>query len=341
MKENILFICGSLNQTQMMHKISRFLENEYDCYFTPYYADGFVGRLAKLGLLDSTILGGHHQRNTLDYLKENHLPIDWRGREHKYALVVTGTDLIIQNNIRGKPLVLVQEGITTRESLIYYLVKWFKLPRYLANTSATGLSDRYDVFCVASRGYRDHFIKKGVKPEKIIVTGIPNFDNFKKLEDIEYHYKNYVLAATSPMRENFLYDNRKEFLKECHKIADGRTLIFKLHPSEKVKRAKREIDKYCPGAIVLLEGNVDVMIANAEVVITQESSCTFTALALGKELHSYLNLEELRQLLPLQNSGTSAKRIAKICQNVVETPLSVLRRVRAGFRSRPRWEKLD
>ena len=30
-------------------------------------------------------------------------------------------------------------------------------------------------FCVASEGYRDLFISKGVKPEKIYVTGIPNF----------------------------------------------------------------------------------------------------------------------------------------------------------------------
>jgi len=255
--------------------------------------------------------------------------------------VVTGSDLIVQKNIRDKRLVLVQEGITTRESFVYQLVRWLKLPRYLANTSATGLSDRYDVFCVASRGYRDLFVKKGVKPEKIIVTGIPNFDNFAVLKQSSFPYQDYVLVATSPLRENFLTENRTQFLKGCYQIANGRKLIFKLHPAEKEDRAKREIRKYCPGSLVLTEGDVDEMIANADAVITQESSCSFTAVALGKELNSYLDLDELRRLLPLQNNGTSAKRIAKICQNVLETPLPVLRQVRAGFRSRPRWEKLD
>ncbi len=341
MTENILFVCGSLNQTRMMHKISRFLSESYKCYFTPYYADGLVKRLAKLGLLNSKILGGRHQQATCEYLQEHNLTIDWRGEHHDYGLVVTGTDLIVQKNICDTRLILVQEGITTRESFIYYLVKWLKFPRYLANTSATGLSDKYDIFCVASQGYRDLFISKGVKPEKIIVTGIPNFDHFHKLEGSEFPYENYVLVATSPMRESYLYDNRKEFLKQCHQIADKRTLVFKLHPSEKGKRARREIQKYCPGSIVLTDGNVDVMIANADVVITQESSCSFTAIALGKELHSYLDVEKLRRLLPLQNRGTSAKRIAKICQNVLDTPLSVLRQVRAGFRARPKWEKPD
>jgi hypothetical protein len=47
----------------------------------------------------------------------------------------------------------------------------------LAGTAATGLSDAYHAFCVASEGYRDFFIRKGARPEKIIITGIPNFDN--------------------------------------------------------------------------------------------------------------------------------------------------------------------
>jgi hypothetical protein len=341
MKEKILFICGSLNQTRMMHKISGHLGPEYGCFFTPYYADGLVGLLARFGFLNSTILAGRHQRDTLDYLHANQLAVDRRGESHDYVLVVTGTDLIIQKNIGDRRLVLVQEGITTGESLVYHLVKWVRLPRFFANTSATGLSDRYDIFCVASNGYRDLFIRKGVRPEKIVVTGIPNFDHFQQLANSHFPYKNYVLAATSPIRESFRYDDREAFLKACSKIADGRTLIFKLHPSEKVKRARKEIEKYCPGAMILREGNVDEMIANADTVITQESSCSFTAVALGKELHSYLDLQELHQLVPFQNGGTSAKRIARICQNLIETPLPVIRQVRAGFRSRPRWEKFD
>ena len=42
MAKKILFICGSLNQTIMMHQIARSLMDEYDCFFTPFYADGMV-----------------------------------------------------------------------------------------------------------------------------------------------------------------------------------------------------------------------------------------------------------------------------------------------------------
>jgi hypothetical protein len=173
---NILFICGSLNQTMMMHQISVRLA-EFNCYFTPFYADGVIGLAAKTGLADFSILGGRHRRATEDYLRQHDLSVDFEGKKHAYDVVLTGTDLIIQNNIRGKRLLLVQEGMTEEEDFLYFLVRNLKFPRFLANTAATGLSDAYDVFCVASRGYRDLFIRKGVNPDKIVVTGIPNYDN--------------------------------------------------------------------------------------------------------------------------------------------------------------------
>ncbi len=149
MAENILFICGSLNQTTMMHQIARQL-GDYNCFFTPYYADGIEDLAARIGLLNFTVLGGRHLQDTRAYLADNNLPIDDRGKKHHYDLVVTCSDLIVPNNVRGKRLVLVQEGITEPEGLVYQLVKRFKLPRYLANTATMGLSDAYDIFCVAS-----------------------------------------------------------------------------------------------------------------------------------------------------------------------------------------------
>ena len=97
----ILFIGGSLNQTTMMHKIARKLD-AHACNFSPYYADGLVKILAQAGLLNNTILGGRHYQTTLQYLRENKLPIDMRGRKFEYDLVVTGSDSIIQKNIRHK-----------------------------------------------------------------------------------------------------------------------------------------------------------------------------------------------------------------------------------------------
>lgn len=337
---NILFICGTLNQTTMMHKISTHL-GEHKCSFTPYYANGIEDLAAREGWLDFTVLGGRHLKDTMDYLADNHLNVDLRGERGGYNLVVTCGDLIVQKNIRGRRLVLVQEGITEPETWLYHAVKALNLPRYLANTAAMGLSDAYDIFCVASEGYARHFIRKGVRPEKIAVTGIPNFDNLMENLKNDFPYRGYVLVATSPLRESFRYDNRDTFLRRCVEIAAGRPLIFKLHPTENARRARAEIARHAPDALVFEYGNVNHMIANAEEVITQQSTCTFVAVALGKEVHTYLDLAQLKELMPIQNGGASAGRIANVCRRLLLTPVPVLHKVRRGLLARPRWEQED
>ncbi len=311
--KKVLFICGSLNQTTIMHKISQHLSG-FDCYFTPYYGDGIIKLLNNYGVLDFTVMGGRFRQQTENYLKKEGVKIDYRGSSNDYDLVVTCQDLIIQKNIRKKKIVLVQEGMTDPENLIYRLVKRFKLPRYLASTAATGLSDAYDKFCVASEGYGELFMKKGVNPEKIVVTGIPNFDNALRYLDNSFPHKGYVLVGTSDTRETFKFDNRERFLKRVLSIAKGRKLIFKLHPNERIERSKREIKKHAPDALVFSDGDINTMIANCDVLITQYSSVAFIGLALGKEVHSYFDVEILKRLLPIQNGGTSAKKIATVCR---------------------------
>jgi hypothetical protein len=341
MTENILFICGSLNQTTQMHLIAQQMR-EYNCYFTPYYADGIENLVAKTGLLDFTVLGGRHQRDSRAYLASHNLSVDERGEGREYDLVVTCSDLIVQNNLRGKRMVMVQEGITEPEGRIYRLYRTFPfLPRYLANTATNGLSSAYDIFCVASQGYAEHFIHKGVRAEKIAVTGIPNFDNLQKNRENDFPLQGHVLVATTPYRETFRSDDRMAFLRKCGEVAAGRPLIFKLHPTENASRATREIKSLFPEASVLTNGNVNHMIANAEVVITQQSTCTFVAVALGKETHTNLDLNELRHLMPIQNGGLSGKYIAGISRRLLHTPLTVLEQVRKGYRARPRWEQSD
>jgi len=338
---DILFICGSLNQTTQMHAIARNLIGDHDCYFTPYYGDGIENLFAKMGLLNFTVLGGRHKRETEEYFSRHNLQVDPRGESRPYDLVVTCSDLLVQKNIRNKRVILVQEGITEPESLMFHLVKWLKLPRYLANTSTNGLSNQYDKFCVASKGYADLFVRKGVHERKLVVTGIPNFDNIKTAHDNDFQIRGHVLVATSPLRETFRFDDRRTFIKKCNAIAGGRTLVFKLHPLEDVKRATREINKYAPGALVFAYGSINPMIANADVVITQQSSSTYVALALGKEVHTNLNLEELKRLMPIQNGGASAVRIARICERTLQTPLDVLLAKRKRTQPRLKRERAD
>jgi hypothetical protein len=317
-KKKILFICGSLNQTTMMHKIACHLADDYDCYFTPYYADGFLRVLLKAGLLDFSILGGQFRRRTEAYLVTNNLQLDYEGKAHDYDLVLTCSDLVMPKNILGKKVILVQEGMTDPEHIAYHLVKFFHLPLYLASTSTTGLSHAYDIFCVASEGYRELFIHKGVKPEKIIVTGIPNFDNCQRFLNNDFPHKHYVLVCSSDSRETFKYENRKAFIRHALDIANGRQVIFKLHPNENVKRAIREINKYAPNALVYPTGNTEHMIANCDVLVTRFSTVVYVGIALGKQVYSEFDLNTLYRQAPIQNGGTSATSIARVCRQHVE-----------------------
>ncbi|MHC1771248.1 MAG: hypothetical protein AB9907_05825 [Flexilinea sp.] len=281
--------------------------------------------ISKTGLLKHTILGGKHHQATQEYLFHERLPIDDCAKQKDYDLVVTCTDLIVQSNIREKRLVLVQEGITEPENLSYWLVKNLKLPRFIANTAATGLSNAYDRFCVASSGYREHFIQKGVNPEKIVVTGIPNFDNAQVALQNDFPHRNYILVATSSIRETGKFDDRVGFLNRVKQFASGRKIIFKLHPNENIPRAEKEISSIIPDALIFSEGNTNHMVANCDVLITQVSTVVYVGMALGKEVYSYFDLNKLNSLQPIQNNGTSAYRIADVCRNLVQIPLAELR----------------
>jgi hypothetical protein len=317
-RKKIFFICGSINQTTQMHQIAKCLP-EYDHIFSPYYGDGLVELLRKYDIDKMSVAGNRLVNRCLSYLKLHDLTIDYQGKHiDEYDLVFTCSDLVIPKNIANKKVILVQEGMTDPENFAYHLVKAFPfLPRWIASTSTTGLSDLYDVFCVASEGYRDLFIRKGVRPEKIRVTGIPNFDNCVKYYQNDFPHKHFVLVCTSDSRETFKYENRKAFIKRAVEIANGRQLIFKLHPNENFKRAIREIEKYAPGALVYTSGSAEEMIANCDVLITRFSSTVYVGMALGKEVYSDFDLNDLRRMMPIQNGGTSAQTIANIARELL------------------------
>ncbi|MGA7144458.1 MAG: hypothetical protein WBY47_08115 [Desulfobacterales bacterium] len=252
------------------------------------------------------------------YLQNHGLRIDYQGRKRPYDLVVTCSDVYIQKNIRDNRIVLVQEGIIDPESIMFHLVKRLRfLPRWMADTAMTGLSDAYRAFCVASEGYRDFFIQRGARPEKIVVTGIPNFDDCRRYCTNDFPYRHYVLACTSNLRELFRREDRAAFIRRAVEIAAGRQLIFKLHPNENVERATREIRALAPGAMVFATGSAEEMIANCDALITRFSSTTFVGVALGKDTYSDFDMDTLRRLMPLQNDS-AALNIANVCRRVLE-----------------------
>jgi hypothetical protein len=320
--KKILFTIGSINQVTQMHAIASHL-SEYDCYFSQFYSDDTIINWAvSRGLTDNTILGGQFRKRCDEYLAFHKLKNDYRQRvfNNHYDLVVVCSDLLVPKAIRNSKSIWVQEGMTDKITMLSRLVKAFDFPRYLAgNTSLNGTSNLCDIYCVASDGYKNHFKSLGTDVSKLVITGMPNFDNVNELRYNNFPHRNFVLVATSDIRECLGFDNRRAFIRKAVEIANGRPLIFKVHPNEKRERAIREIKENAPeGTLIYTEGNINHMIVQCEELITQYSTVVYVGLALGKKVYSYFDLDDLNQKLPIQNGGRSASHIAEICRNYIE-----------------------
>jgi hypothetical protein len=312
-----LFICGSLNQTTQLHAIAQELR-EVEAYFSPYYGDRALELLRRAGVLEGTIAGDKLGERCIDYLVREQLAIDRGGASGSYDLVVTCSDVVVPKNVRNTPLVAVQEGILDPDGVLWELVRRFPrvVPRWLAGTAASGLSGQYERFCVASPGYRDLFIERGAPAERVVATGIPNFDDCRSFLANDFPHRGYVLICSSDTRETFKFDSRKRFLRWAKRIAGDRRTLIRLHPNENAERSTRELREFFPEAEVYTRGPTESMIANCDVLITQYSSTAFVGLALGKEVHSYHPVEQLKRLVPLQNRS-AARNIADVCRTVL------------------------
>lgn len=316
--KKLLFICGSLNQTTQMHRIARELP-EFEHAFTPYYGDGAFALARTLGWLEPTIGGRRLGARCLRYLEEHRLPVDLEGRRSgDAALVFHCSDLVVPRNVAGRPMILVQEGMTDPESLLFPLVRRIDaLPRWLAGTSATGLSRRYARFCVASEGFRELFVRRGVPEASIRVTGIPNFDDCARfVRESTFPLESFVLCCTSDVREVFWWEDRPAFIAKARRIAAGRPLVFKLHPNEDAVRATREIARHAPDARVFRDGSAEHMLAKADALVCSYSSVALVGTALGKEVHSRFASAELGRLVPEQH-GKAAANIAAVARELL------------------------
>ena len=62
---------------------------------------------------------------------------------------------------------------------------------------------------------------------------------------------------------------------------------------------------------------------------------------LGKEVYSDLNSDELKKLMPIQNRGTSAVKIAQVCQQVMDTPMPVIEQRRRAGSNRELQDRIE
>lgn len=304
-----------------MHQISQFLP-DYDCWFSQIFSDTNLSRFLEkyTNVLKGTVMSAHCRENTEKYLKAHGMQIDYKAIRNKYDLVVFCSDMVVPLGLQQSKTIWVQEGMIDRLTLVSRIVKALRLPTWLAgNTSLNGSANICDVYCAASPGYKNALSKRGADGDRIIVTGMPNYDDLQKFADNNFPHHDYVMVASTDMRETFRYENRPAFIQEAVRIANGRRLLFKLHPNENFVRADSEIRKHAPkDTLIYHSGNTNEMIANCCELITQYSTVVYTGIALGKKVHSWFNTDELYKLMPIQNGGTSAQNIANICRAYIE-----------------------
>jgi hypothetical protein len=290
-------------------------------FFSSFYSDFVVDLLRRARLIEASIGGNRRRRWCREYLGREGLALDEGGRSGPYDVVVTCTDVVVQSNVRDQPLVVVQEGIFDPDGVVADACRKFRfLPRWFAGTALTGESGSYDRFCAASEGYRERLLERGVPPEAVVVTGMPGFDDCRTYLKNNFPHHGYVLVCTSDTRETLKFDNRRRLIERALELAAGRKLIFKLHPNENERRSRQEIERHAPNALVYQQGSAEEMIANCDVLITQWSSTVFVGMALGKEVYSNFARAELERLMPWQNGGTSAARIADVCRALLASP---------------------
>jgi len=319
-KKKILFLTGSINQTIQMHSIAKFLP-QFDCYFSQFFSENiFISKAIELGVLDTTIMGNPLRKRAEDYIYQHQLPNDYKAKLNSYDLVVFCSDMLFPKKFLTTKTIWVQEGMIDPYTWLSAFIQKMGIPRYWSfGTSLNGTSNLCDVYCAASEGYKKYFISKGTDENKIIVTGIPNYDHLIQHIENDFEHHGYVMVATTDMRETYRYENRTKFLQQCVEIADGRKMLFKLHPNEKKDRAIREIKENCPAdTLIYTDGPTNEMIANCVELITQYSTVVYTGIALGKKVHSFFDHADLLEKMPIQNGGESAQRIAKICESYLE-----------------------
>lgn len=320
-QRKVLFLVGTMNQLTMQHQVAKELPRDIESWFSPYYfvRSPFFWLAYRAGLLEHTF-GQSIQQKLFSYLRQNQLMIDYRGKRGPYDLVVMGVDQFIPANIAGshQKKLLIQEGLIWPQGWRHRLAGLPFVPRFVANSNAMGLSLDYEVFCVASEGYFEWFAETGIPRERMVVTGIPNFDRIA--EDAagrHFEHSNHLLFATHCLREDLEREARRALLLKAQALADGRKVIVKLHPREDHKRRRREVEKWLPEALVYEDGDTRAMIAQCDVFMTTFSSTVFDAMVLGKRIgHCDLDMERLWSVLPLQH-GRAAKNIADIVARCV------------------------
>jgi hypothetical protein len=323
-RKNILCVVGSRNQTTQLHEIAKFLEDDYNVYYSQLFGEGILYRAAaEIGFFDNTVLGrdSSFTRSSQEYIRMHNLNYDYRGTTKgiTYDLALLSTDMIVPKSFKKIKTVWIQEGMIDPINKFAKLVNRLGLPPYTtASTALNGTTNIADLYFAMSQGYKEYFTTYGTDRNKILATGVPNFDHISSLKETTYPERDFVLVATSDIRELGGNDDRSHLIRKAVEIADGRKIIFKPHPNEKIRRVISEIYSLIPNATIITDPIIDTLIAHCDTLITQYSSCVYQGLVLGKTVYSYFPIEELESKKPIQNGGKSGEVISNIVRGYLE-----------------------
>jgi len=339
MKKNILFIGSTVDQIKVMHTISDHLNPVHNCFFTPFYLDNVVSKLGLSRQLENIVFGKNYREDIFDYIQNNDLKLDECGESNHYDLVVTFSTLIIPKNIRNSRIVLLQDLMNEPRNFMAYFTKWFKFSSYLNKPSSINLFERYDVVCVASPGYRKRFIRNGADPDKIALTGIPEFTTFPDTLPDDVLQRGVVHLVTLPLWGSLEKEYRKDLQMNLNWIADGRPIYFKLLPTDQPIIATRKIKNTLLNVRVFTGSRNHLKNIYERGLISKRTACLFTASVIGDKLHIFADAEVLRHLKPYQNSTASAEKIANVCKNLMVVPWPSVKVFGKGFSPQLVWEK--
>lgn len=320
---NILFLPGTEIHFKQMSEIANSL-SDIDIYFAPFFADGKLELLRKTHIFDfifrKTPLGNSSHRKIKKIILESGFKTDEKAKKRDYDLVVVPSDIYLPSKIIKSKIVLIQEGGLYPDNFILSLVKIGIAPRFFANTAALGLSDKYEFFCVASEEYRKFFIERGIKSEKLRVTGISYYDNFEKYrvypKKIPKLPKKYVLACMSPSWESLGLEWDSLISKARRKAKELKIpLVVKVHPREEryqIRRLRKQ------NILVYQKPTAEYFAASAKYAFVQSSTSIYSLIHFGIPTESTkLDIEKCKKLMAWQNNGTSAKNIAAVCREIL------------------------
>ena len=137
-------------------------------------------------------MGNPLRKKAESYMAQNQLNLDYKALENSYDLVVFGSDMLFPQKFVNTKTVWVQEGMIDPYTTLSSIIQKLKLPRYWSfGTSLNGTSNLCDIYCAASEGYKKYITHYGTDEKKVIVTGIPNYDNLEKFANNDFPYHSY------------------------------------------------------------------------------------------------------------------------------------------------------